>query len=832
MPKKRRIRELRPRQLRKTCDSAAFKFKTTAELEPFVGVIEQRRAVDALDLGLTLEKRNYNVYVAGPSGTGKTTIARSMLAKLSEERSVPDDWVYVHSFRNKEAPLAIWLKPGRGSQLAEDMTTLVMDLSGDLPKAFQAKVHQEQVQSVVSASIEKEQELFSELTRRASDNGFVVKSTKSGIVTIPMLGEKILSNKDYDKLSGDDRRDIEGRRKRLDPAINEFLQKARRLESRTQKAVRKIQTQLGRTVISTPISRLKRRYARLGQQPKLRTWFADASKFILDNLGLFLPQENQELPDPSDMSEFKVNVVVDNGETAGAPVISEQRPTFYNLFGRIEKKVENGIYFTDFTMIKAGSVLRANGGYLILQANDLFMYPLVWENLKSILRYKAITIEDIGETMGFLPTSGLRPEPIPIELKVILVGAYYAYEMLHRYDEDFRKLFQVVAEFDSEMRRSGKTMEEYARFVATTCKRESLRAVDGEGTAAVVEYGGRLVESQRHVTLRFNEICNLLIEADHYAGKKRSRVIRRSHVEHAVKMREYHRGLFQEKIGEQFRDEMVLIETDGKRIGVVNGLAVYQMGDHAFGKGARITASVFAGRAGVINVEREVRLSGPTHSKGVLIISGFLGERFARHRPLSMTVSLVFEQSYGMIDGDSASAAELYATLSSLSRTPLRQDLAVTGSVNQLGQIQPIGGVNEKVEAWFRLCKERGLTGTQGCMIPVQNIQNLMLQDDVIEAVEAEKFHVYPVETIEDGVELLMGMKAGELDEEGFFTKGSLYELCAAQLDLFDEDPPPVEGEDDDKSTNGNGNGKKPKKGPPDPPLPPDPPEPPEPPSS
>ena len=825
---KKRIRELKPRQLRKTCDPAAFKFKTTAELEPFDGVIEQGRAVDALDLGLSLQKRNYNVYVAGASGTGKTTIARSMLAKLATDRSVPDDWVYLHNFRNREAPQAVWLKPGKGIQLRADMVELILGLTSDLPKAFQSKTHQEQVQEVVSQSIEKEHELFSDLSRKASENGFVVKSTKSGIVTIPMLGEKVLSNKDYESLSPPDRKDIEGRRKRLDPAVNEFLQKARRLEARTQRSVRKIQLQLGRNVIAAPVNRVKRRFARLGQQPKLRTWFSEVSKFILENLALFLPQENQEMPDPAEMSEFKVNVVVDNSDTAGAPVISEQRPTFYNLFGRIEKKVENGIYFTDFTMIKAGSVLMANGGYLIIQAHDLFMYPLVWENLKSILRYKAITIEDIGETMGFLPTSGLRPEPIPIELKVVLVGPYYAYEILHRYDEDFRKLFQVVAEFDSEIRRTARTLEEYSRFIATTCKREGLRPVDCEGVAAVVEYGGRLVESQKHVTLQFNEVCNLLIEADHYAMRKRSRTIRRSHVEQASRTRDYHRGLFQEKIAEQYRDEMILVETKGTRVGVVNGLAVYQMGDHAFGKSARITASVFAGRAGIINVEREVRLSGPTHSKGIMIISGFLGDRFARTRPLSMTVSLVFEQSYGMIDGDSASSAELYATLSSLSRVPLRQDLAVTGSVNQLGQIQPIGGVNEKVEAWFRLCKERGLTGDQGVMIPIQNVQNLMLADEVIEAVEAGKFHVYPIETIEEGVELLTGMEAGEMDKDCGYPKGSLYELCLFHLDLFDDEPPGDESESDGK---GNGNKKEERKGPADPPLPAEPPEPPEPPA-
>lgn len=786
--------KLKPEQLKKCCDLSGLTFETTRDLEPIKGVIEQDRAVQALSLGLALQKRNYNVYVAGSSGTGKMTIVRSMLEELAGTRPSPEDWIYVHNFKNKEVPLAISLASGFGKRFKGEMDALIRQFTVDLPKAFQAKPHQEEVQELISESIEKEHSLFADLSRRATEHGFVVKSTKSGIITIPMVDDKIISNKDYEKLTENERKDIEERRKRIDPVINEFLQKARKLEAKTQTAVQKLQMKLGRSVISQPVSALKRRYQKY---PKLKDYLTDLGAHVLENLPLFLPQE-QQVPNPMEMSEYKVNVVVDNADTGGAPIIDEPRPTFYNLFGRIEKKVENGIYFTDFTMIKSGSALRASGGYLIVHANDLFMYPLVWENLKAILRYRAMTIEDIGENMGFLPTSGLRPEPIPIDIKVVLIGPYHFLEVLQRYDEDFLKLFQVVAEFDSEIRLTDKTIVEYSRFIATTTKNENLRPVDKPGVEALVEYGGRLVESQHHATMRFNEIANLCIEADFLAQKEGSDVIRRKHVEEAVRLKKVRRGLFEDKLFEQFTDEMVMLDTDGEREGVVNGLAVYQIGEHAFGKPARISAAVFGGKGGIINVEREARLSGPIHSKGVMIISGFLGDRLGRRRALSMTVSLAFEQSYGPIDGDSASAAELFAVLSSLSRVPLKQCIAVTGSVNQFGEIQPIGGVNEKIEGFYRLCKERGLTGTQGVMIPHSNVRNLMLNDEVITAVKEGKFSIYPIKTIEQGLEILTDIPAGEMNDDFLYAEDTIFGRCSISLEIFDEagdDDAPEDGE-------------------------------------
>jgi lon-related putative ATP-dependent protease len=784
--KTRKPNELSPRELRHACDEKRFNFKTTKELDRFEGVIEQERAIEALNLGLSLYKRNYNVYVSGSSGTGKMTIVMSMLAKLAAKKPSPSDWVYVHSFRNKEVPMAIQLDPGRGAKFQNDMANLIKGLEEEIPKTFQSRGHQEKVQEVINLNIEQEQNLFMDLSKKGSELGFVVKSTKTGIITIPTLDNRTLSNKDYEQLSGEERKDIEERRKKLDPVIASFLQKARKLEAKTQKAVQKIQMELGRGIIAKPINALRRRYAK---NPAIKDYLGDVAEHILAHIGIFMPQEQQHpgpMPSASDVPEFKVNVVVDNSATQGAPVVNEARPTFYNLFGRIEKKVENGIYFTDFTMIKAGSVLKANGGYLILHASDLFMYPLVWENLKSILRYKAILIEDIGENMGFLPTSGLRPEPIPIDLKVVLIGSHYLHEMLQRYDEDYRKLFQVVAEFDSEIDRSPTTEMEYARFVATTCEREGLRPVDRTGVAAVVEYGSRLVDSQKKMTLRFNEICNLLIEADFLANQKKAAVITRKHVQKTIEMRHVRRSLVEDKIQEGYKDNTILVKTEGTAIGAVNGLAVYEVGGHAFGKPSRITATVFAGKGGITNVEREARLSGPFHSKGVLIISGFLGDRFARTHSLSMTVSLVFEQSYGPVDGDSASSTELYAVLSALSRVPLRQDLAVTGSVDQLGNVQPIGGVNEKIEGWFSVCRDKGFTGTQGVMIPKQNVQHLMLDAEVVEAVEKGKFHIYPIATIEEGIELLTGIGAGTLQEDGQYPEGSIFDLCLAHLDEFD----------------------------------------------
>jgi lon-related putative ATP-dependent protease len=797
---KKSIKPLKAEQVSKICSPVTFDFETTADLEVLEGVIEQERAVRSLKTGLSINRRNYNVYVAGISGTGRTTIVQAILSQIAADRPSPPDWVYVYNFKDKEAPCAIQMPAGKGRAFAEDMGRLVEALQGELPAAFRDKEYQAEVQDIVSESLSAEHDHFATLSKRAEEVGFAVKSTKTGLVTVPMAEGKSLSNKEYDALSEDEKKTIEERRRALEPYIHDFVSRTRVIETKTQDRIKRKQMQLARRVSSKPIRRLKRRYGKIAG---VREYLGQVQAHLLDSLGQFVRDEgpgegDADVPE-REFIEYKVNVVVDNSEGSGAPIIVEPRPTYYNLFGKIEKRVENGVYFTDFTMIKAGSVLKANGGYLLINTNDLFSYPLVWENLKSILRYREATIEDLGEHMGYLPTSGLKPQPIPINLKIVLVGPGYVYELLHRNDEDFRKLFQVKSEFDYEMPRNEQTMQDYARFVATTCSNEKLRPVTSDGVSAVVEYGSRLVESQRKVTLQFNLIANLLVEADAIAEEEGAGEISRSHVEDSIRQREYRLSLLEEKVREDILENSVLIDSEGEGVGAVNGLAVYEIGDYLFGKPSRITASVYAGKGGIINVEREARLSGNLHAKGVLIISGFLGRTFAQKRSLSLTVSICFEQSYGYVDGDSASSTELFAILSALADVPIKQGFAVTGSVNQHGEIQPIGGVNEKIEAWFLLCKERGLTGEQGVVIPHANIVNLMLKEEVVEAVRNGQFHVYPISRVEEGIEILTGMAAGVRDADfDFAPEQTVFARADATLQRYEEAEAGAPVEDDE----------------------------------
>lgn len=791
------VRELKADDLKRSCCPDNFGFNTTDELEVLDGVIEQERAVRALKLGVAIDRRNYNVYVAGFSGTGRTTIVREIVKDAAARRPVPSDWVLVQNFREKECPKAISLPPGKGREFAEAMDWLVETLKNDIPKAFRAREYQEEVQDIVSGSLSKEQEYFALLSKKAAEIGFVVKSTKTGLVTIPTINDKAISNKEYEALEDEQKEAIEERRRILEPLIHDFVSRTRNIESDTQDLLKKRQNRLARRICSVPVRRVRRRFARF---KGIGDYLTQVQDNILSNVTRFLKDEAAPQPSPvvespeREFADYKVNVVVDNSDLKGAPVIVETRPTYYNLFGKIEKKVENGVYFTDFTMIKAGSVLRANGGYLLINTNDLFNYPLVWENLKSVLRYRQITIEDMGEHMGYLPTSGLRPEAIPMDIKVILIGPPYVYELLNGHDEDFQKLFQIKSEFDYEVKWSDATIMEYARFIATTCKNEKLRPVTRAGVARVIEYGSRLVESQNKITLQFNEICNILIEADYEAGVQGKAVVDAPDIDKVVNDRRFRLGLLEDKVRDEILEGSVYISHTGECVGEINGLAVYEVGGFSFGKPSKISAVVYAGKGGIVNIEREARLSGQIHSKGVMIISGFLGHVFGQKRPLSLSVSVCFEQSYGQIDGDSASAAELFAILSALSGVPIQSRFAVTGSVNQHGQIQPIGGVNEKIEAWFRLCLARGLSGDQGVVIPASNAKNLMLHQDVIDAVEKGVFHIYPINTIAEGIAILMGREAGHVTDELEFTPAdSVYAQAWETLKRFDE------GDDDDE---------------------------------
>lgn len=770
-------------------DPSTFDFTSTLDVEILESVIEQDRAQRSLELGLGIDRQNYHVYVAGASGTGKRSQLRAMLDRVAPRRKTPPDVVYVHNFQEAEAPVAITLKAGHGERLRNDVDDLLAELRESLPKAFHGRTHQEALQRAVYEGNQRSTEAFHKLRRAASELGFEVRTTGDGEISMaPIVDGEAITEKDIYALPEEQRHAIEATRERLEPLFTDFLQASRDIEHDTQDRLHALTRKLAATIGKAPFGRVRRRYRSGGA--KLGAHFDALYEDYCKNLERFLPDEDEDrepgsgrAPDP--FVAFRVKVVVDNQKQKGAPVIFETHPTFYRMFGKIERRVEQGIYFTDHTMIRAGSLMLANGGFLVCHAADLFQFPGVWENLKSSLRNREVAIEDLGESAGLLPTSGLKPEPIPINFKLVLIGSNTLYHSLYRLDDDFRKIFQVKADFDDEIRRSDDALHSYVRFIATAAHNNKCVPLGRAAVAAVIGHGSRLSESQRKLTLRFNAISNLLVEASYHARIEGAVLMEAEHIHRAVAERAMRSSMIADKMHEDMVDGLVLLESEGQRVGVVNGLAVLSVGEHEFGRPFRVTARVFSGSEGVVNIEHEVDMSGELHDKGVQILMGLLGDRFAQTAPLAMTATVTFEQSYGAVDGDSASSTWLFAILSALSGIALDQGIGVTGSINQLGEIQPVGGVNHKVEGFFRFCKSRGLTGRQGIMLPAQNIQHLMLEADVRAAIDAGEFHVWPIRTIEEGISILTGVEAGERDEHGNVPPDTVMGRVVARLETL-----------------------------------------------
>lgn len=767
-------------------DLAKLAFDSTADLEPLASVIEQERAMRSMELGLSVTRPNYHVYVAGPSGTGKRSLLRTMLDKLAPSRKTPNDWVYLHNFADDDAPRAIALKPGEGRELKKAFDKLLEALKKDIPAAFHSPEHQLRLQHTVSQSQMAQTDAFVALSRKAEQVGFVVRASKDGeLETLPVANGKPLKDKEVLALPEEERKAIDKRREQLEPLFTEFVQTNRQIEQETQGKIEELQREMAAAVTKAGFAPLRERFKSGGK--KLSAYLDELRSDVHDNIARFLPegddaQEEKDRDEKDPFVGFRVNLFVDNHATKGAPVVFESHPTYYRLFGRLERRVEQGIYFTDHTMIRNGSLAQANGGFLVCHAVDLVQSPGVWENLKVTLRNGELSVEDLGETAGLLPTSGLKPEPIPLNVKIVLIGSNSLYHMLYRGDDDFRKIFRVKADFDHEIRRTPEAVEKYVRFIATAVKNNECRPVERDGVLAILEHCARLVDSQRKLTLRFNRISMLLIEADWFAAKSRSKAITRKHVEKAIQQRSQSSALIADKMHEDLLDDQWLMEADGEEVGVINGLAVLSVGEHQFGRPFRITARCFAGGAGIVNIEREVAMSGEIHDKGVQILSGFLGDRFAQRQPLYLTATVAFEQSYGEVDGDSASSTWLYVILSAISGVKIDQGVGVTGSVNQLGQIQPIGGVNEKIEGFYRFCKAKGLTGRQGVMIPWQNVQHLVLDREVRDAIAKGKFHVWPIHTVEEGLSILTGYESGHLQADGTYPPGTLMRRVADRL--------------------------------------------------
>lgn len=773
--------------LRWVCDPAQFDFETTSDLPDLIDAVGQERALRSIEFGLGMQETGFNLYISGQTGTGRTSTIRNLLGQRAKEEPTPNDWVYVYNFKDADDPLSISLPAGKGSELTADMQELVEAFKIDIPKALESKEYESRRSEILEDYQNHNNVLFQELEKEAEEHDFTLQRTVSGLVIVPQKEGNNFTQEDYEALSDEERDQLDETGKKLTERLNDVLRQVRDSEKSTKDALAKADRDLGMSCLGHRLDPLREKYAGL---EKVLTYLDSVQEDILKNLEDFKPQPVQpQIPglkiprqEPT-FERYAVNLLVDHKETEGAPVVFESNPTYNNLFGRIEHVMQyGGVAVTDFTMIKAGALHRANGGYLVIDAREVLMNPFVWDSLKRCIRTSEIRIEDVLEQYRFMTMVSLKPEPVPLSAKIILVGTPWIYYLLYYLDPDYRKFFKVKAEFDSQITRTPEVMHEYALFIATLCRERKLLPFDRSAVACLLEYTSRMVDDQYKLSSRFMEIADFAQEASFWATRDNRQIVSCTDVRRAADEKLYRVNRIEEQIQEMFDDGTIMVDTEGAVVGQINGLSVISSGDHTFGRPSRITARTWLGQAGMVNIEREVKLSGPIHDKGVMILGGYLGGMFAREFPLSLSASICFEQSYSGVEGDSASSTELYALLSALAEVPIRQDIAVTGSINQHGMIQPIGGVNQKIEGFFAVCKANGLTGEQGVMIPKTNERHLMLQEEVVEAVQAGKFHIWSIETAEQGIELLTGIAAGKRGKSGKFPRGSIYHKVEQKL--------------------------------------------------
>lgn len=773
-------RELTGEEVRRACDPETLTIETTQEMNSLEGIIGQRRAVQALIFGLDMPNPGFNVYVAGRPGTGKTTAVEAFLEERAKKQAVPSDWCYVNNFKDQYRPKALRLPAGRGCAFQRDIKRFVEQAQKEIRGAFESEEYGERREKLQAELEGRRKVLFAQMENQAKQSGFLLQVTPMGIGYVPLMDGKPLDPQAFISLSQEVKDDLENRQKALQDELGDTLKEVRKIAREGQERARRMDREVALYVVGPLVDDLMEGY---GSLPEVAGHLRSMREDILEHIDTFRakPEDgNEQAPKPPWVQEqpfrkYEVNVVVDNSGLKGAPVVTELNPTYHDLFGRIEKEAHLGALRTDFTLIRAGSIHRANGGYLVLPVQEVLRNLLAWDGLKRAVRNQEISIEEPGERMGFVSTRGLQPESIPLNVKIVLMGNPMFYHMLYNMDEDFNELFKVKADFDVQMDRTEDNMHDYVAFVCTLCQKEDLSPLDKEAAAKVIEFGSRQAEDQYKLSTHFGEIADLIREANFWAGKEKAEKVGAKHVREAIEQKIYRSNLIQERIQEMIRRGTLLIDTDTEVVGQVNGLAVISLGDYAFGRPNRITASIGMGRGGIVDIEREAKMGGNIHTKGVLILSGYLVRQYAVDKPLSLSARLVFEQSYEGVDGDSASSTELYALLSALSGIPIKQGIAVTGSVNQQGEVQAIGGVNEKVEGFFEVCKAQGLTGDQGVMIPKSNVKNLMLKEEVVEAVKDGRFHLWPVGTIDEGIEVLTGVPAGIRAEDGDFPEDCVH---------------------------------------------------------
>jgi len=770
---------LSPEELAWVCDPAQFEFADTREVSCLEGSIGQDRALAAIEFGLGIPNNGFNIFILGEPGTGRSSTIEQLLLQRAADEPVPADWCYVNDFEDGTRPGHIQLPAGMGRQLHKAVEEMIARLGEEIPKVFESREYEEAKTRISETYQEKNRERFQSLDERVNQEGFTLQRTVHGMVLVPLKDEHPLSQQEYEALSSEEKAALDEKGNQLKSQLNEVVREIRQIEGEMREATVAVEKEILLSSIAHLFDNLEKKYA---AYPEVSAHLERCKKDIQDRIDEFRPAQGPQISIPGihmgrqepSFDRYRVNLFVDNGELSGAPVVIEANPTYFNLFGRIEHIIQMGNASTNFTMIKAGALHRANGGYIILDCREVLLNTFSYEALKRCIRNQEIKIEDMAEQFRLIATVTLKPQPVPLHCKIVLIGNPMLYYLLYQLDPDFRKYFKVKADFDRMMKNTRENVQRYARFVATKCQRENLLPFEPSGVARLIEHAARLIEDKTRLSSRFIDLADLIREAAYYAEKEGCDHVGRDQVTRAIAAKIYRSNKMEERIQEFIDEGTILVDTEGEVIGQLNGLSVLQMGDYSFGRPTRVTVRTWMGKGGLVNIEREARLSGPIHDKGVMILTGFFGDRFAREQPLALAASIAFEQSYSGIEGDSASSTELYGLMSALSDLPVRQGVAVTGSVNQLGQIQPIGGVNEKIEGFYAVCKAKGLTGEQGVIIPVQNVKNLLLNADVVEAVRAERFHVWAVSTIDEGIEILTGFPAGKRQEDGSWPDGTV----------------------------------------------------------